>query len=224
MGLLSASRKKGANKAASKPAAKPMPKPPATRPAASSASSQPKASGAAEASSDKGAFSLQVEARVCSQCEQSAHEIDRDSHPDHPQRLAWHKIKKSSAGVSYPCGEECYKCFDARRRFFSTLSREELKHARHDKLVDDKWAELRADRVRGGEHRYKQHAVDVDIKTLVQKKDATFGERYHEGTFYTLATYARRLGITYERRGLQAALDDEIGDGDRGGQPWQLGR
>ena len=117
--------------------------------------------------------------RVCDQCGQGTHAPDRDSNPDAPQWLMWHKTRQNSKGEVYPCGQECYKCFDTRRRYFPEMSKDELRQARNKiRAVDDRFTELREDRVRG-DGRFKKDE-GVDVQALVQKKQAQYDESYVE--------------------------------------------
>lgn len=133
-------------------------------------------------------------ARKCKQCLQTTHDIDRDSTPEQRQFVLWSKSGTTKTGCLYPTGEECYRCFDVRRRYFPELARVDLtKERRASRAVDDRFTELRADKVRGEKKFHKDEAVDV--KRLAEKKKSTFDERYEEGTFYELRAYARKCGL-----------------------------
>lgn len=165
--------------------------------------------------------------------------MDRDSNPAAPQFLQWHKTRTNSKGEVYPCGEECYKCFDTRRRYFPDMSKDELKKARADaRAVDDRFTELREDKVRG-EGRFRKDEK-VDVKALIRKTKAVYDDAYIEGTFYTLEAYAKKLGMAgvseitlldhLDKLGLEVVSDDagvrgvEVPDCDEGQYRFKRGR
>ena len=99
---------------------------------------------------------------TCKSCEQTTHDVERDSSPDVPHYLLWHKTRTLKNGELGPCGVECYRCFDVRRRFFHQHTMQQLKDERvKARPVDDRFHELRADRVRG-EGKFKDDEV-VDV-------------------------------------------------------------
>ena len=49
---------------------------------------------------------------TCKSCEQTTHDVERDSNPDVPHYLLWHKTRTLKNGELGPCGVECYRCFD----------------------------------------------------------------------------------------------------------------
>ena len=59
-----------------------------------------------------------VPAKSCETCLQTTHNYEKDLLPAVEQLLKWHKIKINAQGDHYPAGNECYVCFDTRRRFF----------------------------------------------------------------------------------------------------------
>ena len=60
---------------------------------------------------------LNVPAKACSICRQTTHEADRDF-----REFVWlewnHNFKYTAHGAVHPSGNECYRCFNCRRRHF----------------------------------------------------------------------------------------------------------
>jgi hypothetical protein len=57
-----------------------------------------------------------MENKLCKACTQNTGDIDRHT----KKLLRWHKFKvRKSTGQLQRSGDECYLCFDYRRRFFS---------------------------------------------------------------------------------------------------------
>ena len=142
---------------------------------------------------------LKVRAKECVACSQNTHQIDRDSAADKPLHLEWKKWSKNAEGQAQPVGEECYRCFDVRRRNFPEYSMPELveERSRH-RAVDDKFAEFRGARVRG-ENSYSK-ADKLDVKTLVSKQSSDYVDRYEEGSFVELWVFARQRGLKFGKR------------------------
>lgn len=187
----------GAAAAARKAAGKTGPAP-TTKPKTGSAASQEKKSEPEEGKRrQRGVLRTwaHVPPKRCYQCEQTTHEFDRDAVGE-KQLLAWSKFAKNAAGLEYPVGEECYRCYDTRRRHFSYLDLRDLKSNREQyRCVDDKFTELRAGRVRG-ETMY-QFAENVEIEKLVKRSHRDFAERYVEGTFTSLRAFCAQRGLEY---------------------------
>lgn len=149
--------------------------------------------------------------KVCTSCRQSTHDLDRDCAPGNQFYLVWAKKQKRADGRFQPAGVECYKCFDTRRRHFQGYTAPALCEARKDsRALDDRYHELRADRVRG-ENQYKS-AEQVDVQSYVKKSRAQFNELFQEGTFHELWAFAalRRLPFDHKRDGDEERLKQHI--------------
>eukprot|EP00428_Durinskia_dybowskii_P010576 CAMPEP_0170310330 /NCGR_PEP_ID=MMETSP0116_2-20130129/55649_1 /TAXON_ID=400756 /ORGANISM="Durinskia baltica, Strain CSIRO CS-38" /LENGTH=80 /DNA_ID=CAMNT_0010562601 /DNA_START=60 /DNA_END=298 /DNA_ORIENTATION=- len=73
---------------------------------------------------------------------------------------------------------------------------EALKSKRDElRSLDDKFHDLRGERVRG-ETMYK-HEEKVDVAAYVSKSKRQFVQRYEEGTFFELTAFAAKRGIKY---------------------------
>jgi len=138
---------------------------------------------------------LRVRAKNCEQCLQSTHSFERDL-PDGQQYLIWMKTLTNKDGVEYPCGSECYRCFDTRRAHFSGHSVEALKKARVQcREVDNKYASLRAVRARG--EKISLDAGQVDVQAMIEKTKKDFNSRCVEGTFMDLRAFCEQQRLTY---------------------------
>jgi hypothetical protein len=113
--------------------------------------------------------------------------------------LEWKKWSKNADGQAQPTGEECYRCFDVRRRNFPEYSMPQLidERSRH-RAVDDKFSELRGERVRG-EVSYSK-AEKLDVKTLVSKQSSDYVDRYEEGSFVELWAFAHQRGLKFGKQ------------------------
>ena len=62
-----------------------------------------------------------VDLALCESCEQTTHDIERDSgEPGHFllwTKTCWSRTSKSKKTI----GNECYRCYDVRRRFFHSV-------------------------------------------------------------------------------------------------------
>ena len=64
---------------------------------------------------------LQTPAHVCKTCSQSTHDYEKDWRGCGKRYVKWHKTYTQQDGKVYAQSEECYYCFDTRRRsFFDT--------------------------------------------------------------------------------------------------------
>ena len=61
---------------------------------------------------------LEMPPKPCLSCKQNSHEFDKHALPK-KIRLKWVEFDKSRVTGKKTCsGDECYTCFDVRRRFF----------------------------------------------------------------------------------------------------------
>jgi ribosomal protein L44E len=154
----------------------------------------------------------------CRACEQNTSTIDKHSHPEKPSFLHWVHSRiskaeqtqgkskaKAKAGAKkvvkeedlrYPSGEECYTCFDVRRKWYTGLTLDQLLDKRKDdSSVDDAFNEYRHDSA-SGEHKFKgQKAKQINT---VEKGTSEFGKDYVAGTFERLDVFAANRRIKYE--------------------------
>ena len=131
----------------------------------------------------------------CFSCHQKTRSLDRNAPPSKPKYVYWLQAKWKN-GKRQPVGRECYSCYKVRRRNFPTLSQEELCEKRKEKVVDDKFWELRADLV--GERNELKAEGHVNIQQLILKSKETFGERFVTGTFVPLGEFAEKRRLKYE--------------------------
>ena len=131
----------------------------------------------------------------CFSCHQKTRSLDRNAPPSKPKYVYWLQAKWKN-GKRQPVGRECYSCYKVRRRNFPTLSQEELCEKRKEKVVDDKFWELRADLV--GERNELKAEGHVSIQLLILKSKETFGERFVTGTFVPLGEFAEKRRLKYE--------------------------
>ena len=75
--------------------------------------------------------------------------------------------------------------------------------------VDDRFTELRLDRVSGA-HKFKKDQA-VDVISLVKKSKETFAEQYQDGTFYEVKAYAMKLGWDVEEM-TEAQIKERVFD------------
>lgn len=88
--------------------------------------------------------------KICRSCEQSSHDHDRDMDQQREDAfVTWAKTTRSARGVLMPAGEECYRCFDVRRRFFGQPMSELTDLRATSKALDERFYELRRDRATG---------------------------------------------------------------------------
>ena len=97
------------------------------------------------------------------------------------------------ADLRYPSGEECYPCYDVRRKWFKDLDQKQLIDKRKDQSqVDDQFNSYRHDSV-SGENKFK--GPKGKSITTVEKGSQEFDRNYVSGTFEPLDDFAakRRL-------------------------------
>ena len=58
----------------------------------------------------------------CATCEQGSNEEDRDAPPGETIKVKWIKFRCDLFGRMVPNGQECYPCFDVRRKSFNRAS------------------------------------------------------------------------------------------------------
>ena len=136
-------------------------------------------------------------AKTCKSCEQNSHDLDRDANPDLSIFVAWAKTRDHK-GHKAPCGEECYRCFDVRRRFFGLQSLDDLLEKRRAcPALDEKFFELRRDRI-SGEGKY-QHQETIDVERFIEKTSSHYDDRFEEGTFHELWSFAESRRLPFKR-------------------------
>ena len=71
------------------------------------------------------------------------------------QRLLWTKKQwDSKLGKYKPMGQECYRCYDVRRKFYThedgrIASQAEVEEFKTNEEIKEQWEDLRRDRVTG---------------------------------------------------------------------------
>ena len=131
---------------------------------------------------------------TCSTCSQNTHQYDRDYPQFKKQFLKWHK-KHWSNGVYVPSQKECYVCFDIRRRFFGQFTQKELDEKLDESSgLRDQHSDYRLDKCLGTK-RYR-HAEPCDVWFFIVKdKHAAYKQRYREGTFTSIWSFATERNI-----------------------------
>jgi len=132
--------------------------------------------------------------KLCISCEQMAGEIDK--HGDGDAKVKWHRADRSrTSGEVYLTGDECYHCWDTRRRYFED-DRDTLNTKRKDNSsLDARYNCLRKDRVlKLGEHKHEEKkAADAWVAEI----EAEFCEAFEEGAFYTLLRFCKSHKIKH---------------------------
>ena len=143
--------------------------------------------------------------QTCATCDQSTSTVDRQSKPGEPVWLQWVQTHYSPKhGMDIPNGHECYPCYFVRRKHFNNCKQSALlEQMSQSAKAADKVAELRADHV-GGYGKFKKTGT-VDLKTIIEKTDEDFEERYISGCFEPLHAFCKKRGI---------AIDEAISDED----------
>lgn len=136
--------------------------------------------------------------KICPNCEQSSHDVDRHSSPNHPVWVSWAKTVRNSKGTLCPSGEDCYRCFDVRRRFFGLkMGAEKLREERRKcAALDEKYDSLRKDRT-SGENQFKDEEM-IDVKAFIAKQDKDYSDRFEEGTFHELWSFVKRRRLDFD--------------------------
>lgn len=99
-------------------------------------------------------------------------------------------------GEELPQGEECYRCFDTRRRIFPAFDMAALVQKRQEQReLDDKFHEYRMDRVRGLKKFGKEQ--EAVVERIIKQENKQFVERYEEGTFFSLLAFAEKHHIRF---------------------------
>jgi len=120
--------------------------------------------------------------------------------------IAWSKTKVVD-GQRWPRGSECYRCFDVRRRYFEQIPQEKLNDARKQCTeLDERFLVLRRDRA-SGENKHKNEEK-IDVARYVEKIKSKYKDRFEEGTFHRLWSFARMRRLPYKEgeAGQEAAL------------------
>ena len=85
-----------------------------------------------------------------------------------------------------------------RRRYFSSQDMMELKAQRNKcRALDDRFTELRVDRVTG-EGKSNQDS-QVDVEPLLNNDDETYSDRFEEGTFHESWAFAEKRRLQFKR-------------------------
>ena len=138
---------------------------------------------------------LHLPASSCDSCVQDTHHIDRDSPDDNHVYLKWTKLNNISKGIVLT-GRECYPCSAVRMQYFDDgyTMKTLLKARKTDRVVDDRFYELRHDKVSGAKKFVGSKKVDVTL--LIKKSKKDFDEEYVAGTFQPLADFAKQRNLT----------------------------
>ena len=129
-----------------------------------------------------------VPAKACTSCEQDTHHHDRDAPHGSPRFLRWLKKRMHADGRFVPSGDECYGCFQCRRKHFIDeqtklpVTLEKFLDMRKGTELDNRFYELRHDKVSGAGNYKKEGAQDVKIYTT--QKGTTFSKRFTEGILF----------------------------------------
>ena len=108
-------------------------------------------------------------------------------------KVQWSEKKQAML----PIGNECYYCFDTRRRYF-TESFSELQMIRSaNPELDKQFMEKRQDKVQGT--CLFTDAERVSAKYAVTTKETQFDEAFEEGSFSELFSFARMKHIQSKR-------------------------
>ena len=135
--------------------------------------------------------------QTCATCDQSTSTVDRQSKPGEPVWLQWVQTHYSPKhGMDIPSGHECYPCYFVRRKHFNNCKQSALlEQMSQSTKAADKVAELRADHV-GGYGKFKKTGT-VDLKTIIEKTDEDFEERYISGCFEPLHAFCKKKRHCY---------------------------
>ena len=145
-------------------------------------------------------------AKQCHACLQTTHEIDRDCAEGKEEYLVWTKTRVNAQKELLPSGDECYRCFDTRRRYFKKHSMQDMIAKRKScRPLDDKFTELRLDR-QSGEKKF-QDQEEVDTEKFIDKVKESFHDRFEEGTFHEIWSFAGKRNLKYDN---EADLIDHI--------------
>ena len=110
-------------------------------------------------------------------CEQTTHDLERQAAPGDEHYLVWVTLTTDKNGVTKPCGRECYKCRDTRRRYYPELkSQQELVDKIEDKDEQVIFLERRGKRVTGEDKNTKN--INVKTSVDVKKEEAVSDECY----------------------------------------------
>jgi len=110
--------------------------------------------------------------------------------------LKWTKTRDNVEGDTLPAGEECYPCFDCRRRYFleedengqtRTPSMHKLLDMRRDYALGTKFLLYRRDRVSGANECKNDEKINVTRAVVTSKRH--YNDRYQEGTEHPLKVY-----------------------------------
>lgn len=137
--------------------------------------------------------------KVCLSCVQSSHDVDRDTDPAAQIYVIWSKaLLDKKTGARAPSGDECYRCFDTRRRHFGLGFKEMLENRKQSKTLDEKFLELRRARACGDKYKHKSEEDVVDVERFISKDKPQYDDRYESGTFYELWSFAKLRRLPFK--------------------------
>ena len=137
--------------------------------------------------------------KVCLSCVQSSHDVDRDTDPAAQIYVIWSKaLLDKKTGARTPSGDECYRCFDTRRRHFGLGFKEMLENRKQSKTLDEKFLELRRARACGDKYKHKSEEDVVDVERFISKDKPQYDDRYESGTFYELWSFAKLRRLPFK--------------------------
>ena len=152
----------------------------------------------------------------CSTCEQSCWDLDRDALPRTKIKVKWAKVRRDALGRMVANGQECYPCFDVRRKFWADKNQKALNallkgdsnekdahaEARRAKVCNDKKYKAKGDIMfTDAEARQakvcsdKKYKAKEEIKFTTTKAKEAFDQRFVEGRFVPLRKYASQRGL-----------------------------
>ncbi|CAK0859688.1 unnamed protein product [Prorocentrum cordatum] len=132
--------------------------------------------------------------KLCGSCEQMAGEIDK--HGDGEIRVKWHRAERSrTSGEVYLTGDECYHCWDTRRRYFEDDVKTLNKKRQDNSSLDARYSCSRKDRVlKLGEYKHEEKKT---ADAWITEIEAEFCEAFEEGAFYTLQRFCKSQKIQH---------------------------
>ena len=137
--------------------------------------------------------------KTCLQCGQSTSDFEMDWLPDKEVFLKWVRFsitpETGERDGDTPDGNECYKCFDSRRKKVGPKTNmESLRQIRKEnKRFNEEWILFRRQRVRG-EGFYTRPAGDEKI--ITSEKESEYSKTYVPGRFRRVENYLRDIGFT----------------------------
>lgn len=158
--------------------------------------------------------------KLCTSCEQTTHDYERDLAPTLVY-LKWQKTETSRRdGTIKPSGQECYYCFDTRRRYFTECQVDLNAQRKLSENLNGRWAELRKDKVTCKNEFKSQERVDA--ASYVKETATKFQDMYEEGNWFELHKFAEQRNLRYPDDNalisyIKTKLNLEVGPGPDGG-------